>query len=127
MGQRYEVDIVMYDIGPNVGPLNRAVLLDSDYFATPVAADLFSLRALSTVGRSAARWIADWTTIRGLATPANLKTLLHGKPVYLGYITSAYKVSSGRNSTRPHEYWEGKIAPRVSTRVVDVLRTLAGR
>ncbi|WP_293762343.1 ParA family protein [uncultured Aquitalea sp.] len=124
MGERYNVDIVMYDIGPNVGPLNRAVLLDSDFFATPVAADLFSLRALSTVGRSATRWITDWKTIRGLATPDNQKTLLHGNPVYLGYITSAYKVSSGRSSTRPHEYWESKIAPRVSTRVVSALHTI---
>ena len=124
MGERYGVDIVMYDIGPNVGPLNRAVLLDSDFFATPVAADLFSLRALTTVGRSTARWIADWNTVRSLATSANQKALLHGKPIYLGYITSAYKVSSGRTSTRPHEYWEGKIAPRVSTRVANVLRNL---
>lgn len=124
MGERYNVDIVMYDIGPNVGPLNRAVLLDADFFATPVAADLFSLRALSTVGRSATRWIADWKTIRGLATIDNQKKLLHGNPVYLGYITSAYKVSSGRNSTRPHEYWESKIAPRVSTRVVSALHTI---
>ena len=44
---------------------------------------------------------------------AERKKLSHGKPVYLGYITSAYKVASGRSATRPHEYWEAKIAPRV--------------
>ena len=124
MGNRYEVDLVIYDVGPNVGPLNRTILLDSDFFTTPVAADLFSLRALSTVGRAVARWINDWKTVRGLATPADRKELLKGMPVYLGYITSAYKVSSGRNSTRPHEYWEGKIAPRVRDRVADPLRAV---
>ena len=124
MGKRYGVDLVIYDVGPNVGPLNRTILLDSDFFTTPVAADLFSLRALSTVGRSVARWIADWKTVRGLASPDARKVLLHGMPVYLGYITSAYKVSSGRNSTKPHDYWEGKIAPRVRDRVVDPLRTV---
>ncbi|MHB1273349.1 MAG: ParA family protein [Rhodanobacter sp.] len=121
MGKRYGVDLVIYDVGPNVGPLNRIVLLDSDFFTTPVAADLFSLRALSTVGRSLARWISDWKTVLGLA-PAGSRSLLAGKPIYLGYITSAYKVSSGRNSTKPHEYWEGKIAPRVRDRVVNALR-----
>lgn len=50
-----DVDVVLYDVGPNVGALNRVVLLDCDLFITPVAADLFSLRALSTVGRSVAK------------------------------------------------------------------------
>jgi cellulose biosynthesis protein BcsQ len=123
MGMRYGVDLIIYDVGPNVGPLNRIVLLDSDFFATPVAADLFSLRALSTVGRSLTRWISDWKTVLGLA-PVGSRSLLAGNPIYLGYITSAYKVSSGRNSTKPHEYWEGKIAPRVRDRVVNTLRAV---
>jgi cellulose biosynthesis protein BcsQ len=124
MGERYEVDLIIFDMGPNVGPLNRTLLLDSDYFITPVAADLFSLRALTTVGRSVARWITDWKIVRGLATPEVQDTLIHGLPVYLGYITSAYKVSSGRTSTTPHEYWEAKISPRVRTKVADVLRAV---
>ncbi|WP_315773037.1 MULTISPECIES: ParA family protein [unclassified Bradyrhizobium] len=122
LGQKCNADIIIYDVGPNVGPLNRTILLDADYFATPVAADLFSLRALSTVGRSLARWIDDWKTIRSLASPADRRGLLHGKPEYLGYITSAYKVASGRAATIPHEYWEAKIAPRVRDRIVADLR-----
>jgi hypothetical protein len=124
LGKKCEADIVIYDVGPNVGPLNRTILLDSDFFATPVAADLFSLRALSTVGRSLARWIRDWKTIRELASNAARTELLHGHPVYLGYITSAYKVSSGRSATLPHEYWEGKIAPRVKSRIVEDLKAV---
>jgi cellulose biosynthesis protein BcsQ len=122
LAKKSDVDLIIYDVGPNVGPLNRTILLDADYFATPVGADLFSLRALSTVGRSLARWIRDWETVRNLATPSDQKMLLTGKPIYLGYITSAYKVSSGRMATRPHEYWEAKIAPRVRDRIVGDLR-----
>lgn len=124
LGKKCDADIVIYDVGPNVGPLNRTILLDVDHFATPVAADLFSLRALSTVGRSLARWILDWKTVRGLATAADKKTLLNGRPEYLGYITSAYKVSSGRVATIPHEYWEAKIAPRVRDKIVSDLRAV---
>jgi cellulose biosynthesis protein BcsQ len=127
LGQRYKADIVIYDVGPNVGALNRTILLDSDYFLTPVAADLFSLRALATVGRSLGRWIRDWETIRHLAAPADQELLLHGQPVYLGYITSAYKVSSGRIPTRPHEYWEKKIAPRVRDCIIEDLRKVHPR
>ena len=124
LGEKYEVDLIIYDVGPNVGPLNRTIILDSDFFATPVAADLFSLRALSTVGRSLARWIRDWKTVRDLASVDDRNKLLTGKPMYLGYITSAYKVSAGRSATHPHEYWEAKIAPRVRDRIVEDLRSV---
>lgn len=117
-------DVVLYDVGPNVGALNRAVLLDCDFFITPVAADLFSLRALSTVGRSMGKWIQGWETIRGLATKDDKARLLKGKPVYLGYITSAFKVNSGRNAADPHADWENKIAPRVTNRIIKDLAAI---
>lgn len=117
-------DVCLYDVGPNVGALNRAIILDCDYFITPVAADLFSLRALTTVGRSVAKWITDWQTIRGLASPDDLARLPLGKPHYLGYITSAYKVNTGRSAANPHEDWEKKIAPRVRDRIIEDLKAV---
>jgi len=121
-----EADVVLYDVGPNVGALNRAVLLDSHYFITPVAADLFSLRALTTVGRAIAKWIRDWETVRQLADPDSRDLLLRGRPAFLGYVTSAYKVHSGRSATNPHSDWEKRIAPRVRDRIVDELRRVDG-
>ncbi len=114
---RFGADVVFYDVGPNVGALNRAVLLDCDYFITPVAADLFSLRALSTVGRAVSKWITDWQTIRSLASPRDLPRLFNGMPAFSGYITSAFKVNAGRNAANPHKDWEKRIAPRVRDRI----------
>ena len=41
-----DFDFVFYDTGPNIGPLNRVLLLDSDFFIVPVACDpgLFTMR-----------------------------------------------------------------------------------
>jgi len=119
-----KADVVLYDVGPNVGALNRAVLLDCDYFVTPVAADLFSLRALTTVGRSMAKWVRDWKTVLSLASAKDKTRLIAGTPCYLGYISSAFKVSSGMRKANPHSYWEAKIAPRVKARVVDELKAV---
>lgn len=116
--QNVKADICFYDVGPNVGALNRAILLDCDYFVTPVAADLFSLRALSTVGRAMAKWIKDWGTVVALASATDKKRIFAGQPAYLGYITSAFKVNSGRNASNPHADWEKKIAPRVRDRII---------
>src|SRR5439155_15201801 len=49
-------DYVLYDVGPNIGPLNRSILLDCDFFIVPGACDHFSTRALKTLGQSIATW-----------------------------------------------------------------------
>ena len=45
-----------------------------------------------------------------------------GMPAFLGYVTSAYKVNSGRTAANPHANWEKRIAPRVRDRIVADLR-----
>jgi cellulose biosynthesis protein BcsQ len=50
-------DYIIFDVGPSLGALNRCILLGSDRFVTPMAADLFSLYALDNI----AEWIASWT------------------------------------------------------------------
>jgi hypothetical protein len=84
---------------------------------------LFSLRALTTVGRAMAKWITDWRTVRSLASARHRERLLIGEPTFLGYITSAFKVYAGRQA-QPHEQWEAMIAPRVSRRVIDELKKI---
>lgn len=88
-----EVDIVLYDIGPNIGPLNRVILLDCDALVIPVACDIFSLRALKTVGRVLLQWIKEWETICTIA-PSSLD-LMAGRPRLLGYIPQQFRTYRG--------------------------------
>lgn len=53
-------DVVIFDLGPSLGALNRSVLIGSDFFVTPVAPDLFSLYALENIGDWLEGWIADY-------------------------------------------------------------------
>lgn len=87
-------DFVFYDAGPNIGPLNRVILLDCDFFIVPAACDLFSLRALKTLGHTLVSWISDWQTILELA-PEDAY-LLPGVPKFLGYIPQRYRVWGGK-------------------------------
>jgi cellulose biosynthesis protein BcsQ len=84
------IDYVFYDVGPNIGPLNRVILLDCDYFIIPAACDLFSVRALKTLGKSLYTWIDEWITISQLAP--NNTSLLPGKPKFLGYILQRFRM-----------------------------------
>ncbi|RIR11608.1 ParA family protein [Mycobacteroides abscessus] len=53
-------DVVIFDLGPSLGALNRSVLIGSDFFVTPVAPDLFSLYALENIGDWLERWIKEY-------------------------------------------------------------------
>ena len=91
--QDEHIDFIFYDVGPNIGPLNRVILLDSDYFVVPAACDLFSVRALKTLGESLYGWIDGWDIISRLA-PDNTY-LLPGRPKFLGYILQRFKMYGG--------------------------------
>ena len=53
-------DVLIFDMGPSLGPLNRSVLVGCDFFVTPVAADLFSLYALKNIGSWMQGWLEDY-------------------------------------------------------------------
>lgn len=55
--------IVLVDIGPNLGAINRAVILSSDYLVVPMAVDLFSLQGLQNLGPTIRNWRGYWQTI----------------------------------------------------------------
>jgi hypothetical protein len=97
-----EIDFVFFDTGPNIGALNRVILLDCDYFIIPVAYDLFSVRALRTLGRSLHTWISDWRTISALAVED--APLLPGNPEFLGYIPQQFSVYRGGVASHQARY-----------------------
>lgn len=102
VGRTIEADYVLYDVGPNIGPLNRAVILDCDYFVVPAACDHFSTRALKTLGHSVAGWIRDWEVISKIA-PRDVR-LLKGRPVYLGYVLQRFRMYGGEISSADREH-----------------------
>jgi cellulose biosynthesis protein BcsQ len=113
------IDFVFYDTGPNVGPLNRAILLDCDYFIVPVAYDLFSVRALTTLGRSLYTWITDWQTISQLAPEDTY--LLPGRPKFMGYIPQKFSIYGGVVTSHQRRY-AGPLERGIQTDIVSLLK-----
>ena len=112
---------VLYDTGPNIGPLNRAILLDCDYFVVPVACDLFSVRALATLGQTLKAWILDWQTISDLAPDGVY--LPAGRPKFLGYIPQRFKVY-GQAMAQAPSYYLQKVQKQLFRDVVSVLKQI---
>ncbi|WP_025770464.1 ParA family protein [Thioalkalivibrio sp. HK1] len=55
-----QAELILTDIGPNLGAINRSVLLATDYVAIPLGADLFSLQGLKNLGPSLDGWRKNW-------------------------------------------------------------------
>ena len=114
------LDYVFYDTGPNIGALNRVLLLDSDFFIVPVACDLYSTRALATLGQTMSRWIFDAETIAAIAPDDT--TLLTAQPAFLGYIPQQFRVY-GRVMAKEARFYLRQIKSRVQEDVATVLRS----
>jgi len=119
LAQAENFDFVFYDAGPNIGPLNRVILLDCDFFIIPAACDLFSMRALNTLGQTLATWIRSWQRIMELAPSIPLS--LPGKPQFMGYIPQQFRVY-GQAMTRSHSYYVSQFEKHIYGDVISVLR-----
>ncbi len=85
-----DAGVVLMDLGPNLGSLNRAVLAASDYFIVPVSPDLFSIRGTENLGQKLSVWRAAWNQCNeangyGIELPA-------GRPCFLGYVKQQHNV-----------------------------------
>ena len=105
-------DYVLFDAGPNIGPLNRAVLLDCSHFVVPAACDLFSSRALKTLGFALSEWVSTWERIREMAPDE--APLLTGMPKLLGYIPQGFRVYRGEMAAAPLS-----VLSKLESRLVD--------
>src|SRR5690606_21181189 len=62
--ERVSADVLLVDVGPSLGALNRAALLACDHVIVPLAPDLFSLQGLENVGPTLEEWRTHWQRVR---------------------------------------------------------------
>ncbi|KJR42535.1 cobyrinic acid a,c-diamide synthase [Candidatus Magnetoovum chiemensis] len=96
-------DIILLDVGPNLGAINRSALIASDYIAIPLGSDLFSLQGLKNLGPTLRSWRTSWgKRLRNWDTPDfNLPKGLM-KP--LGYIVQQHSVRLSR-PVKAYDKW----------------------
>lgn len=59
-GEGAGADLLLIDVGPNLGALNRAALVAARNVVIPLAPDLYSLQGLRNLGPTLRRWRAEW-------------------------------------------------------------------
>ncbi len=59
-----DADVVLIDVGPSLGAINRSALLACDSIVVPLAPDLFSLQGLENIGPTLKEWRDDIEYVR---------------------------------------------------------------
>ncbi len=108
-------DIVLVDVGPNLGAINRAALLAADYLLVPLAADLFSLQGLKNLGPTVREWRARWRDMRAMAK-TNFE-LPPGEMRLLGYVMLQHAMRADRPA-KWHEKWLRRVPEVYRTAVL---------
>jgi cellulose biosynthesis protein BcsQ len=102
-----DAKIVLIDLGPNLGAINRAALISSDYVVIPLSPDLFSLKGLENLGPALQTWRKDWGERLGKNLVADLE-LPSGSIKPLGYIVLQHSIRLDR-PVKAYEKWIARI------------------
>ena len=119
-----KADIVMLDLGPNLGSLNRAVLSGSDYFIVPMSPDLFSIRGTENLGNKLAMWRKNWDQCNESWKGEHLE-IPSGKPTFLGYVMQQHNIRNNANGmTRGWGIFGERVQEAVQENIVEKLRPI---
>jgi cellulose biosynthesis protein BcsQ len=94
--KRCDADYVLIDVGPNLGAINRAVLISSEFVVLPVAADLFSLQGIKNLGKTLHDWRNQWSKRTSEYTKGNRDFIPRGIMQPIGYLIMQYTDRSSR-------------------------------
>ena len=102
-----DADIILVDVGPNLGAINRSALIASDYVAIPLGADLFSLQGLKNLGPTLRSWRSLWKKRRDNWKSPDF-TLPRGSMKPLGYVVHQHSVRLSR-PVKAYDKWVNRM------------------
>ena len=103
-----EASVVLIDVGPNLGAINRAALIAANSVVLPLAPDLFSLQGLRNTGPTLRDWRSQWRDRLARATVDVDLSLPAGDMHPAGYVVMQHAVRTGR-PTLAYRKWTTRI------------------
>ncbi|HEX5199542.1 ParA family protein [Paractinoplanes rhizophilus] len=110
-------EIILIDVGPNLGAINRAALLAADAVLMPLAADLFSLRGLKNLGPTLREWRSVWRETVLPKMPSAISAP-EGRMTPLGYVIMQPTMRLDR-PVQAYRRWLERIPTVFATAVLD--------
>jgi chromosome partitioning protein len=105
--RQHSADLILADVGPNLGAINRSALIGTDHVVIPLAADLFSLQGLRNLGPTLRAWRSDWRKRLDNWPDASFE-LPEGAMAPLGYILMQHTERLSR-PVKAYKKWADRI------------------
>lgn len=115
--EEHQAQVALVDLGPNLGAINRAALIASNYVVMPLGPDLFSLQGLRNLGPTLREWRRGWAE-RVPKNPDKELLLPEGKMTPIGYIVMQHSVRRDR-PVKAYEKWIGRMPDTYRRYVLD--------
>ncbi|OFZ97703.1 MAG: chromosome partitioning protein [Betaproteobacteria bacterium RBG_19FT_COMBO_58_11] len=115
-GAEWGAELVLIDVGPNLGAINRSALIASDQVCLPLAPDLFSLQGLKNLGPTLREWRAVWSDLLTKA-PDDLP-MPKGAMQPIGYIVMQHGILDSR-PVKAYKRWMDRIPSVYREAVLD--------
>lgn len=116
-GQQVGAKLILVDLGPNLGAINRAALVAADFLVIPLTPDLYSLQGLKNVGPTIRAWRKGWKE-RRQKTPLKDFPLPGGNIQPLGYVILQHSVRADR-PVKAYERWVERIPGIYASEVME--------
>ncbi len=100
-------DIVLIDVGPNLGAINRAALIAAEHVVIPLAPDLYSIQGLKNLGPTLQQWRNEWRERRD-RNPIPALSLPPGSMTPAGYVVLQHAVRLDR-PVKAYDRWMERI------------------
>ncbi len=105
--KRANANLVVVDLGPNLGSLNRSALVSTDWVVIPISLDPYTLPGLKGVGATLRRWRKEWEDRLSRQPMANIQ-LPSGRMEPLGYVVLQHSVRLDR-PVKAYDTWINRI------------------
>jgi len=114
--EEWRAELVLIDVGPNLGALNRAALVAARQVVIPLAPDLYSLQGLRNLGPALRQWRAGWA--ERLAKNPGMEHLPSGDMQPAGYVAMQHAVRLDR-PVKAYQRWMARIPGEYRHSVLD--------
>lgn len=115
--ESHRADVILVDLGPNLGAINRAALIASDAVVIPLGPDLFSLQGLRNLGPTLREWRSGWQE-RLERNPEPDLVLPRGDMRPIGYLIMQHSVRRDR-PVKSYDKWIARIPGTYRRYVLD--------